>query len=674
MQITAEQLLQEAHERLEGDEFNRKKTFIGREASAEFKQRTRSQFEDQIRRNRTAVGAYLKYARFEEGQEEWARARSVYERALDVEPRNQVIWLKYAEMEMRLKNVNLARNVWNRAVTILPRVDQFWYKFAYMEEMLGDLEAAREIFERWMRWEPEEAIWMSFIKFETRYKQWDRVRQLYARMLRIHSASANWIRWAEFEESQPKGAEAARAIYERALDVLDSSALEPRLFISFARFEVRQGEIDRARAIFQLGMQQFPPHLSPALHHSYVQFEREWGDSEAVIQNVVLDKRKMHYSQLAEAEPFNYDNWFDWIRLEEEALGVDYSLTGSIDADFSALREVFERAIANTPPTADAPEDKRHWRRYIYLWLYYATFEEFIAGDEARALGVLQMALKMIPHSVFTFTKLWSHLAAFHLRRGDVGAARKTFGQAIGLSTQNGRKRPKASLFARYIQMELDLREFDRARQLYQRHLSLDPDRAATWVRFAELERLLLDDERARAILQLACQQPDLDVPELAWKAAIDFEFDYGDYERVRELYEVLLERTGFHLKIWVSYANMEASLPDDGMTKARAILQRAYDHFKAHEANTERLVLLEAWKELEMAHGDDQQIQAITSKFPRRIKKRRKIAQEEGEGDLWEEFYDYIFPDDEAEQSKAKGHLKLLELAHKWKQQSNQQ
>ena len=43
--------------------------------------------------------------------------------------------------------------------------------------------------------------------------------------------------------------------------------------------------------------------------------------------------------------------------------------------------------------------------------------------------------------------------------------------------------------------------EFDRARALYERWLLLDPERSATWARFAELERLLLDDERACAIL-----------------------------------------------------------------------------------------------------------------------------------------------------------------------------
>lgn len=55
------------------------------------------------------------------------RARSIYERALDVDHRNITLWLKYAEMEMKNRQVNHARNIWDRAITILPRVNQFWY-------------------------------------------------------------------------------------------------------------------------------------------------------------------------------------------------------------------------------------------------------------------------------------------------------------------------------------------------------------------------------------------------------------------------------------------------------------------------------------------------------------------------------------------------------------------
>lgn len=66
----------------------------------------RKQYEDAIRKNRGLIGNWIKYATWEDGNQEYERARSVYERALDVEHRNTTLWLKYAEMEMKQKQVN----------------------------------------------------------------------------------------------------------------------------------------------------------------------------------------------------------------------------------------------------------------------------------------------------------------------------------------------------------------------------------------------------------------------------------------------------------------------------------------------------------------------------------------------------------------------------------------
>lgn len=69
----------------------------------------------------------------------------------------------------------------------------------------------------------------------------------------------------------------------------------------------------------------------------------------------------------------------------------------------SRLREIFDRAVLNVPPV----KEKRFWKRYIYLWLNYAIFEELTAGAPDKAADVYQRALNLVPHSEFTFAKLW---------------------------------------------------------------------------------------------------------------------------------------------------------------------------------------------------------------------------------------------------------------------------
>ena len=65
------------------------------------------------------------------------------------------------------------------------------------------------------------------------------------------------------------------------------------------------------------------------------------------------------------------------------------------------MRDVYERAVSNVPPA----NEKRYWRRYIYLWINYALFEELEAEDPERTREVYRFCLKLIPHKIFTFAK-----------------------------------------------------------------------------------------------------------------------------------------------------------------------------------------------------------------------------------------------------------------------------
>ena len=51
-------------------------------------------------------------------------------------------------------------------------------------------------------------------------------------------------------------------------------------------------------------------------------------------------------------------------------------------------------------------------------------------------------------------------------------------------------------------------------------------------------------------------------MPELLWKAYIDFEIEEGEREIARSLYERLIALSG-HVKVWISYALFEGeSIP----------------------------------------------------------------------------------------------------------------
>eukprot|EP00094_Tigriopus_californicus_P008530 TCALIF_08221-PA protein Name:"Similar to crn Protein crooked neck (Drosophila melanogaster)" AED:0.25 eAED:0.25 QI:58/0.5/0.2/0.8/0.75/0.6/5/0/718 len=487
------------------------------------------------------------------------------------------------------------------------------------------------------------------------------------------SQVGQWMKYAGWEEAQ-KGAGAkmrkgegpengvhiggsaaealrrARSVYERALDAVGPRNIS--LWIKYAEMEMRnkqfeenQKEHDRARVIYKYALDLMPKDSCVELYKAYTVHEKKFGE-RAGIETVILKKRKLQYEAEIAESPMNYDAWFDLIRLTMS------------EGDSELVRETFERAIANIPPS----KEKQFWRRYIYLWINYAVFEELEAADMDRARQVYLTCLEYIPHKKFTFAKVWLLYAQFEIRQKNVRKARLAMGTALG-------KCPKAKLFRGYIDLEIQLREFERCRTLYEKFLLFDPENCSAWMKFAELEALLGDVERARGIYELAVNQPRLDMPELLWKAYIDFENDQEEFDKARQLYRALLNRTQ-HVKVWLSFAQFELGQREDddkATARARRIYEEANNSLReVQTAEKEpRVMLLEAWREFEREHGEDTDLKRVMDLMPRRVKKRRKI-ETDNESAGWEEYFDYIFPEDES----AKPNLKLLAMAKMWKKQ----
>lgn len=651
VQISAEQLLREAVDRQEPGLQAPTQRFADLEELHEFQGRKRKEFEDYVRRNRINMNNWMRYAQWELEQKEFRRARSVFERALDVDSTAVVLWIRYIEAEMKTRNINHARNILDRAVTILPRVDKIWYKYVYMEETLGNIPGTRQVFERWMSWEPDEAAWSAYIKLEKRYGEFARARAIFERFTVVHPEPRNWIKWARFEEENGTS-DLVREVFGMAIEALGDTFIDERLFIAYARYEAKLKEFERARAIYKYALDRLPRSKAATLHKAYTTFEKQFGD-RAGIEGVILSKRRVQYEEVLKSTPKNYDTWIDYARLEESG------------GDPAKVQDVYERAIAQIPPT----QEKRHWRRYIYLWIFYALWAETDARDPERARQIYSECLKLIPHRRFTFAKIWLLKAQFEIRHGQLSQARKTLGQAIGMCA-------KDKLFKGYIELELKLFEFVRCRTLYEKHIEWNSANCTAWIKFAELERGLDDLERARAIFELAVNQPVLDMPELLWKAYIDFEEEEGEYERTRALYERLLAKTE-HVKVWISYAHFELNVPDPDadeeqeeeedtplspttIARGRTIFQRAYKSMREKDLKEERVALLTAWKSFENTHGGEADREKVDAMMPRKVKKRRKM-----DDDSFEEYMDYVFPADDESAAKIS---KLLAMAQAWK------
>lgn len=687
IQISAEQILREAADRQESIVVDPVVQIHDAEEYQSYLRDRRKHFEDNIRYRREHIGNWVKYAKLEEEHKEFDRSRSVFERALEVEPRSAELWLRYAEFEMRNEFVNHARNVLDRAVQLLPRVDFLWYKYVYMEELVRDVPKCRAVFERWMRWMPDDNAWLAYARFESRCGgggRMDRAEAVMRRYVNAYPSSKAFLKFSKWAEYEAKNIELARTILEACLSELEpEESRQARVFQRFAAFEERQGEYERARVIYQhaikllrLGETQINSEQverdedvpeweigrRQELYKSYLSFEKKHGDRKG-IEQVLLTKQRKEYNERVQKDPHDYDAWFEFAKLEEDyAAATDFQradpkgATKTNVGDPAAVRDVYERAVACIPPAAST---KEHWKRYIYLWIYYATYEELTNHDLDRAAEIYQMCLNVIPHKQFSFAKVWIYAAKVEVRRRNLPMARKIFGRAIGLCG-------KDKVFREYIALELSLGEVDRCRALYNNYLKAMPQHCEAWTKFAALEKSLGETERCRAILELAISQQSLDMPEVLWKAYIDFEIDEGEAGHARRLYERLLERTS-HVKVWISYAQFEASEIGHGMKKSREVMNKAYDLLKEDGLKEERVLMLDAWRSLEQDKGNAESVTAVEKRLPRRIKRKRMRKDDEGNDLGWEEYFDYQFPDDDDEGAS---NLKILEMAAKWKQQ----
>lgn len=639
IQISAEQLLREAVDRQEVALQAPTQRFADLEELHEYQGRKRREFEDYVRRARISLPNWLRYATWELENKEFARARSIFERALDVHPNNVQLWIRYIEAEIKSRNINHARNLLDRAVARLPRVDKLWYKYLYVEEMLGNIPGTRQVFDRWIKWEPDEAAWSAYIRLEKRYGEFDRARDIFRTFTVVHPEPRNWIKWAKFEEEFGTS-DMVREVFQTAIESLGDEFVDERLFVAYARYEAKLKDYDRARAIYKFGLDNLPRSKSMLLHKEYTTFEKQFGDREGV-EDVILSKRRRHYEEQVKENAKNYDVWFDYARLEQTS------------GDVGRIRDVYEKAVAQIPPT----QEKRHWRRYIYLWIFYAIWEEMEARDIERARKIWDTCLYLIPHKTFTFAKIWLHKASFEVRQGQLTAARKMLGRALGMC-------PKDRIFKGYLEMEQKLYEFERCRTLYEKHVMFNPSNCQTWIKWAELERGLDDLDRTRSIFELGISQPVLDMPEVLWKAYIDLEEEEGEYDRTRALYERLLEKAD-HPKVWISYAHFEINIPeaeegDDGgaedaddqpvseeaKERARKIFERAHKRMKDRQLKAERVSLLNAWLAFEKTHGSGEDQEKVQKQMPRKTKKKRRL-----EDDSWEEYVDYVFPADDQQE-----------------------
>lgn len=635
---------------------------------------TRRDYEQHINRNRLNTGQWLRYAKWEaETNHEIKRARSIYERALQVNVEHVPFWTSYINLEISNGFVNHARNILERAITTLPMIDKFWFMYIQMEETLQNMLKVRELFEKWVTWNPSVRVWEAYIEFEKRCQETENVRTIFQKCLLEYPSGKIWLNWINFELGLGETL-SIRSVFEGSVDSLlvrdMNDEVLPSIIQKWTNWELKQGEIKRCNEIFQYILDKSKFKFHPEQHEKLFNISITFRDRTSVTsqQENRHSKRKLTYISNIEKSPSDIDSW--WLLLD------------LLEGD--ELIKYMELSLS----PANVPQDKSKtivWKRYIYLWIKYAFYQEFVSRDIYRAREVWNECLKIIPPEI-VFGKIWILLAQFEIRNNDDGLdkARKILGRAIG-----SMKEPKDKIFKFYVGLEKKVGELDRVRKVYQKwfELSLINNYKAlkVLIQFIEFEKEIQEFERSESLFRLGLK---LSKQELVTEkitpfdhlciAFINYYKELFEYDRARKLFKDLLEEHD-NVKIWIYYANFESSIPNEQQLnefnesddtsfefdiekpqkeKTRQVFQDALKHYKAKDMNEERVIILEAWKQYEQVYGDEHTKKNVDDKFPQIVKKARQI-----EGGV-EEYLEYVFPDDKIDT----GFSKFLMNAKSWK------
>lgn len=696
VQITAEQIIRASHAHTTDDFEIIDSTIDTPEELEEYKSQRRKKYEVLVTRQRYNYKSWIKYAEWESRIGEYERARNIFKRALEIDYKNLSLWLRYAEMEIQGKCINHARNVWERAIKLLPNIEQFWFKYSYMEEMLCNYVGAREIFKNWMTWNPSQNAWMSYCKFEERMGEYDLARAVMFNYIENNKTPESYITVAKYEEKYFNYT-SVREIYKSAIHELGKFSLNENLFISYINFEIKMNQIESAKILMKFSYENIPKYLGknklglsdsiedsiiidklyenntssfvieycPKLYEFYSNFEKLYGSLNES-DKIILDKRKKEMIDSLKENPFDYELWLELISLEEDILEGIYKTSNNNqknEEQILIIENLYEQSISNLPINNTYTE----WSKYIDIWINYAAFEEIDLKDVLKAEKVYNKIIELTPHKDLNFPYLWIHFAKFLIREKNLKKVRMTLGKSIGMF-------PSYEVFDFYIDLEFKLGNFERCRILFEKYIENFPNCSNIWIKYVEFEENLDENERAIQILKLSLMY-DLDNPEEIYKKYINLLNNQGLYNEIRAFYEKLINniKSDKSYAIWMSYIEYEISLNNKEFI--RNSFRKAIQFFKDKKMNYERGELTYEWYNYEKNNCEDQDfIIELASKLPTKVIRKREIAKnvelcdsdflENNEESKYEEYYDYIFKEDEVKKKP----LKLLELANNFK------
>lgn len=259
--------------------------------------RARELFEKALQVNPKCSAAWLQLGVMEADKENWDRAQECFESALKYDQRNSRILQAYALMETKRPDGSsrTAIELFERALKVKPRDAGALQAYALFVAKLGDVDTARDLLHRGTSANKRHApVWQAWGVLETRYGNADDARDIFQQGIWACAQSGGgqsggrrcarlWQAWGVLESREGDYA-AARRCFGRALD---ADNFNVAAVTAWTHMEEELGNIRDARMIFERALKQFTTLSDDkiALYRSYELMEQRAGNVKAS-QNV----------------------------------------------------------------------------------------------------------------------------------------------------------------------------------------------------------------------------------------------------------------------------------------------------------------------------------------------------------------------------------------------------
>ncbi|RNF12848.1 crooked neck [Trypanosoma rangeli] len=436
-QLTAAQLIADAQEMQRGAGPVNDSTRVvinSREELALYRQKTRAELEERVKRGYTFLGNWVKYARWEAQQKDFERMRSILERAVKFHGTDPMLWRDYAELEEEHGFVNHARAVWDRGVTALPAATDLWLKYLVLEQAAGQENRARDVFNRWLSGTtPPTCAWELYALFEAQCQRADACRSAIRRYVEAHGTVETWLFYGATELSVLGNVERAVKVYETAMESLPKSytngEIDCRIPLAWADALTVAKKYEEARRVYHRMLQECASVSAlDNIFAAYSHFERLYGDNKNCEAVAVLVAKAM-YKQRIIRNPYDFDAYVSQYLILRDT--VQHSNEDNAKNE-SASEEALMCLTSAVRTDVYGSKDPTAVQRQAVIVMEYARFME--GRDLTAARGALASCIRNFPFQKAWCPRLWVEAAALEQRHGSYSQARRLLGAALNLS------------------------------------------------------------------------------------------------------------------------------------------------------------------------------------------------------------------------------------------------